>query len=329
MTIDDKITRYTSFFDKYCLCQVNLKEDRQRQEEERKREEKCVQEGDNYDGWKEWGIPYSDIRLPPSSICYTLLRFYLRFVVVCPSSFKFTRRRQYCVDSALVFCDFVIVCHLLVNIVSRFFSSASHKQYWCHSEQTKADPLRWDTVGQGDCDSSNGSFLSQQTVRIISSWQEDLLKRFQPCASTLSSTLLLSVSLSFCPSTPLPDTSVHPRTHAPSVFLSSKLSHLVKEHSPSQAQLNKVYCLVDSHTPNLLLPLKQLSNPSLQVCLLIFGTCQMLCVCMCVCVRAYVRVCVCVCVCARARARWSNQTGVCFWCWEWISMCVQCYVRVV
>ena len=77
--------------------------------------------------------------------------------------------------------------------------------------------------------------------------------------STLSPTLLLSISLSFYPSTPLPDTSVHPRTHAPCV-LSSKLSHLVKEHSPSQAQLNGIYCLMDSDTLNLL-HLKQLSKP--------------------------------------------------------------------
>ena len=35
----------------------------------------------------------------------------------------------------------------------------------------------------------------------------------------------------------LPDTSVHPQTHAPSIFLSSKLNHLVEEHSTSQAQL--------------------------------------------------------------------------------------------
>ena len=33
------------------------------------------------------------------------------------------------------------------------------------------------------------------------------------------------------------------------VFLSSKLSHLVKEHSPSQAQLNGIYCLMDSQHP--------------------------------------------------------------------------------
>ena len=62
-------------------------------------------------------------------------------------------------------------------------------------------------------------------------------------------------------STPLPDTSVHPRTHAPSVFFSSKLSHPVKEHSPSQGQLNGIYCLMNSDTPNLLLHLKQLPKP--------------------------------------------------------------------
>ena len=57
---------------------------------------------------------------------------------------------------------------------------------------------------------------------------QGLTTRFHPCASTLSPTLLLSILLSVYPSTTLPDTSVHPRTHAPSVFLSSKLSHLVK-----------------------------------------------------------------------------------------------------
>ena len=43
------------------------------------------------------------------------------------------------------------------------------------------------------------------------------------------------ISLSFYPSTFLPDTSVHPWTHVRSVFLLSKLNHLVKEHSPLQA----------------------------------------------------------------------------------------------
>ena len=73
---------------------------------------------------------------------------------------------------------------------------------------------------------------------------QGLTTRFQPCASTLSPTLLPSISLSFYPSTSLPDTSVHPRTHASSVFLSSELSHLVKEHSPLQAKLNGTYCLI-------------------------------------------------------------------------------------
>ena len=74
--------------------------------------------------------------------------------------------------------------------------------------------------------------------------------------------LLLSISLSFYLSTPLPDTSVHPRTHAPPVFLSSKLIHVVKVHSPSQAQLNGIYCPMDSDTPNLLQQLKQISKPT-------------------------------------------------------------------
>ena len=55
---------------------------------------------------------------------------------------------------------------------------------------------------------------------------QGLTTRFQPCASTLSPTLLPPISLRFYPSTPLPDTSVYPRTHAPCVFLSLKLSHL-------------------------------------------------------------------------------------------------------
>ena len=90
---------------------------------------------------------------------------------------------------------------------------------------------------------------------------QELTTRFQPCALTLSPTFLLSISLSFCPSTLLPDTSVHPWTHAPSVFLSTKLSHLVLEHFPSQAQSNGIYCLMDSDTLNLLLHSKQLSKP--------------------------------------------------------------------
>ena len=59
------------------------------------------------------------------------------------------------------------------------------------------------------------------------------------CFNTFTNSSL-SISFSFYPSTPLPDTSVHPRTHAPCVFLSSKLSHLVKEHSPSQAEHNEI-----------------------------------------------------------------------------------------
>ena len=47
-----------------------------------------------------------------------------------------------------------------------------------------------------------------------------------------------------------------------SVFLSSKLSYLVKEHSPLQAQLSVIYCFIvmASDTSNLLLLLKQLSK---------------------------------------------------------------------
>ena len=83
-------------------------------------------------------------------------------------------------------------------------------------------------------------------------------------------------------------------THPPYSF-SSKLSHLFKEHSPSQGQLNGIYCLMNSDTPNLLLHLKQLSKPissDLPTNLL----CLLDALCVCVCVRAHVRVCVCVCV---------------------------------
>ena len=84
---------------------------------------------------------------------------------------------------------------------------------------------------------------------------QGLTTGFQPCASTLSPALLLS----FYPSTQLPDTSVYPRIHALSVFLSSKLSHFVNEHSPLPAQLNGTHCLMD--LTHLLLLLKQLSKP--------------------------------------------------------------------
>ena len=91
-------------------------------------------------------------------------------------------------------------------------------------------------------------------------YTQELTTRFQPCASTLSLTLLLSISLSISLSAPLPDTSVHPQTHALSAFLSSKLNHLVKKHSPLQAQLSGTSCLLKSDIPNLL-HLKQLSKP--------------------------------------------------------------------
>ena len=123
---------------------------------------------------------------------------------------------------------------------------------------------------------------------------QGLTTRFKPCAST-SPTLLPSILLSFYLSTPLPDTSIHPRTQAPCVFLSSKLSNFVKKHSPSQAQLNGIYCLMDS---NLLVLLKQLSKPissDLQTNLLYLLDAVHVCVC--VCVHACVHVCVCVRVC--------------------------------
>ena len=138
---------------------------------------------------------------------------------------------------------------------------------------------------------------------------QGLATRFQPCASTLSPTFLMSIKLSFYLSTPLPDTSVHPRTHALSVFLSSKLSHLVKEHSHSQSQLSGIFCVMDSDTPNLHLHLKQLSKPISSDLLtnllyLLDAVCACVCVSVCACVCACVCVCVCVCVyvCARARA---------------------------
>ena len=81
------------------------------------------------------------------------------------------------------------------------------------------------------------------------------------------------------------------------IFLSSKLSHLVKEHSPSQAQLHGIYCLMDSNTLNLLLHLKQLAKPpSSDQCTNLLYLLDALCVCVCVCVCVHVCVCVCVCV---------------------------------
>ena len=125
----------------------------------------------------------------------------------------------------------------------------------------------------------------------ITSYQsaQGLATIFQLCASTLSPTLLLSISLSFYLFTPLPDTSVHPRLQAPFVFLSSKQSHLVKEHSLSQAQLNGIYWLMDSDTLKLLLNLKQFSKPissDLRTNLryLLDAVCVYMCVCVCVCV---------------------------------------------
>ena len=119
--------------------------------------------------------------------------------------------------------------------------------------------------------------------------------KFQSFASALSLTLLLFILLSLHPSAPLPDISVHLRTHAISVFLSLNLSHLVKEHSPSQAQLNGIYCLMDSDTLNLLLHLKQLSKPiSSDLCTNLLYLLDAVCVCVCVCVCACAFVCVCV-----------------------------------
>ena len=43
--------------------------------------------------------------------------------------------------------------------------------------------------------------------------------------------------------------SVHSRIHALSVFLSSKLSHLVKEQSPLQAQPKGTHCHMDLNRP--------------------------------------------------------------------------------
>ena len=145
-----------------------------------------------------------------------------------------------------------------------------------------------------------------------------LTTRFQPCASTLSPTLLLSISLSFYPPTPLSDISVHPCTHTPSIFLSSELSHLVKVHFSSQVKLYRIYCLMDSNTLNLLLHLKQLSklissDLHTNLLYLLGAVCVVVCVCVCVCVWA----------CS------SNHTCVCSWCWVWISACRQCDVRVV
>ena len=93
--------------------------------------------------------------------------------------------------------------------------------------------------------------------------------------------------------------------HMHSPYFVRQLSHLVKEHSLSQAQLNGIYCIMGSDTPNLLLHLKQLSKPissDLLTSLLYLLDA------VCVCVRARARVCVCVCVCARARMRACVRT---------------------
>ena len=89
-------------------------------------------------------------------------------------------------------------------------------------------------------------------------YDQGFTARSKPLASTLSPTFPLSILLSCYPSTPLPDNSVHLRTHALSVFLSSKLNYLVKEHCPLQVQLNGTYCRTETDTPNLVLHLKQL-----------------------------------------------------------------------
>ena len=93
-------------------------------------------------------------------------------------------------------------------------------------------------------------------------------------------------------STPLPDTSIHPPQTHPSIFLLSKLSHLVKELSSSHAQLNGIFCLVDSDTLSFLLRLKPLSkliSSDLFANLLYLLDAVCVCVCVCVCVRVHVR----------------------------------------
>ena len=108
------------------------------------------------------------------------------------------------------------------------------------------------------------------------------------CFNTFTNSSLVYIAqlLSVCtPSRHLRSSSdTHP------VFLSSKLSHLVKEHSPSQAQLNGIYCLVDSDTLNLLLHSKQLSKPicsDLRTNLLYLLDAVCVCVCMHVCGCVY------------------------------------------
>ena len=73
------------------------------------------------------------------------------------------------------------------------------------------------------------------------------------------------------------------------MFLSSKLSHLVKEHSHSQSQLSGIFCVMDSDTPNLHLHLKQLSKPISSDLLtnllyLLDAVCACVCVSVCACV---------------------------------------------
>ena len=104
-------------------------------------------------------------------------------------------------------------------------------------------------------------------------------------------------------------------------FVTTQGIHLVEEHSPSQAQLNRIYCLMDSGTPNLLLHLKQLSKPiSSDLRTNLLYLLDAVCVCVCVCVR------VCVCACVRARA---DPIILVFVPGVWISLCVHCDVKVV
>ena len=83
---------------------------------------------------------------------------------------------------------------------------------------------------------------------LVTSPLKDWLQDFNPVLQHF-----LQLFSFLCCSTLLPDTSIYPWTHAPSIFLSSELSHFVKEHSASQAQLNRIYCLMDSNTLNVLL----------------------------------------------------------------------------
>ena len=160
---------------------------------------------------------------------------------------------------------------------------------------------------------------------------QELTTRFQPCASTLSPALLLSMFLSFYPSTPLPDTSVHPKTHPPSVFLSTKLSVFGQRafSFTGQTQWNLLpYGLRHSE-----------SSPAFKIALKthLFRSAYYSSVparwCVCVCVYVHACVCMCVRACMHACHVCVHALSKSYWClFLVLSMdfyVCTCYVRVV